>query len=178
MSPQNHNDPFATSFLAQACDRLAASAKLIEHCVGQLTDEQIWWRPTESQNAIGNLLLHLTGNLRDRILSLIAGQPSVRDRDAEFAHREHVPRDRLLAAFLEVVAECDAALGALTSAQLIEPRSYQGVNRRFELDVVGVIMHTLTHLAGHAQEIVFMTRLQLSDDYRYTSPEMKPAPQT
>lgn len=174
MSQPLDDSTLAASILAHARDRLAAAAQLVEHCVGQLNDAQVWWRPREPQNSIGNLLLHLTGNLRERILSLIAGQPSVRDRPAEFAHREHIAREQLLAAFRSTVAECDQALAGLTAAQLLEPRSYQGVNRRIDLDVVGVILHTLTHLAGHAQEIVFMTRLQLGDGYRYTSPAMQP----
>src|SRR5262245_29165669 len=48
----------------ELADELADALKRIEHCLAQLNDEQVWWRPTESMNSIGNLLLHLAGNVR------------------------------------------------------------------------------------------------------------------
>ena len=160
-------------FLAQAREKLAAAHQLIRHCAEQLTDEQIWWRPRESQNSIGNLLLHVTGNLHERIVSLIGGAPSRRDRLQEFAERERIARDELLRRLAEVVAECERVFGELPPTRLLEPRSYQGLNRRFDIDVLSVILNTLVHVAGHAQEIVFMTRLTLGDVYKFANPAGK-----
>ena len=36
--------------------------------------------------------------------------------------------------------------------------------------VLSLILRTLTHLSGHAQEILFMTRLQLRDKYQFKHP--------
>ena len=70
------------------CDELAAALGRVAHCLGQLTDEQVWWRPGPDRNAIGNLVLHLAGNLNQLIGSGVGGRPDDRDRPAEFAARE------------------------------------------------------------------------------------------
>src|SRR5262249_11157097 len=63
----------------------------IQHCLGQLTDEQVWWRPAETMNSVGNLLLHLAGNVRQWIVCGVGGGADSRNRPAEFAERRHVP---------------------------------------------------------------------------------------
>ncbi|HEY4308643.1 MAG TPA: DinB family protein [Pirellulales bacterium] len=107
---------------------------------------------------------------RERIVSVVGGAESVRDRAAEFAEHGPIARDQLLAEFQQSVADADAVLARLPPARLLEPRSYQGVNRQFDLDSMAVIFHTLLHTAGHAQEIVFMTRLTLGDVYKFANP--------
>src|SRR6185369_18003599 len=71
----------------------------IRECVDRLDDEQIWWRPNEASNSVGNLVLHLTGSLNHFLNRQIGGFEYDRDRAAEFAERRHVPKDELLAAF-------------------------------------------------------------------------------
>src|SRR5437763_5438710 len=82
--------------LNNACDR-------IKHCLRQLNDEQIWRRPHPSLNSIGNLTLHLCGNLRQWIVAGIGGAADIRDRPAEFAERGPVPKTDLLFKLEEVV---------------------------------------------------------------------------
>lgn len=50
--------------------RFDACVGQIVHCLEQLSEEQVWWRPHESMNSIGNLVLHLTGNIRQEIICL------------------------------------------------------------------------------------------------------------
>lgn len=168
-------DDFAigAAFLAEARDRLAAAHALLQHCAAQLNDEQIWWRPRDSQNSIGNLLLHITGNLHERIVSLVGGESSRRNRPQEFAERGPIPRNELLERLRQVVVQCDGILVNLSPGRLLEPRSYEGINQRFDLNVLGVILHTLLHMTGHTQEIVFMTRSILGDNYRFSNPAAK-----
>ena len=71
----------AEGFVAEARTSLETAFALIRHGVGQLDDEQVWWRPRDGMNSIGNLLLHLAGNLRQRFGSVIGGEPDDRDRD-------------------------------------------------------------------------------------------------
>ena len=65
-------------------DELAAALGRIAHCVGQLTDDQLWSRPTPAMNSIGNLMLHLAGYVRQLIVAGVGGEPDIRDRQAEF----------------------------------------------------------------------------------------------
>ena len=41
----------------------------LKECVAPLTDEQVWWRPNQASNSIGNLLLHLDGNVRQWLVT-------------------------------------------------------------------------------------------------------------
>jgi hypothetical protein len=135
----------------------------IKHCLGQLDDAQVWWRPHESMNSIGNLVLHLCGNLRQWVVSGVGDAPDVRDRPAEFSERGPIPRDELIRRLDAVAAEAEAALAALDESSLLEPRRIQG----FDETVMAAVWDSLTHLSGHTQEIVYVTRLQLGDRYQF-----------
>jgi uncharacterized damage-inducible protein DinB len=151
------------AFVAQARRRLAASRDRIKHCVEQLDDAQVWWRPQESMNSIANILLHLCGNLRQWISSGIGGAADVRDRPKEFSERQPIPRRELLRRLEEVIGAADRVLAGLTDDALLEPRRIQG----FDETVLSAVFDTLAHLSGHTQEIVYITRAQLGDAYQF-----------
>jgi hypothetical protein len=153
----------ASAFIAQARQRLAADIERIKHCVEQLDDAQLWWRPQEPLNSIANLLLHLCGNLRQWIISGVGGETDTRDRPREFAERAAISKGELIGRLETVVAQVDAVLAGLEGARLLEPRRIQG----FDETALSAIWNSLNHLGGHAQEIVYITRLQLGDRYRF-----------
>src|SRR5262245_65982024 len=90
------------------------------HCVNQMSDDDLWWRPNEVSNSIGNLVLHLSGNLRQWIVSSVGGASFKRDRDAEFAARGPIPRAELVASLKKAVEEVDAVLATLSTGRLLE----------------------------------------------------------
>jgi hypothetical protein len=142
---------------------LAEGMRKIEHCVGQLNDEQVWWRPRPEMNSIANLMLHLSGNLRQWIVAGLGGAKDVRNRPLEFSDRSDRKKAELLAILKTTVTEADAVLAKLTAEQLILPRRIQG----FETNVIGAIMDTIPHFRGHVQEIIHITRQQLGEKYRF-----------
>lgn len=151
----------------------------IRHCLGQLSDEQLWHRDGDQFNSIGNLLLHLTGNVRERMLSVVGGEPADRDRDAEFAERGPMPRQRVLAPFEEVMRRTDELLASLPADRLLEMRRFRMLRGDVDARVLTVILQTLVHLSGHSQEIVALTRRELGDAYRFLlSPPKKCSPAT
>src|SRR5205823_8124238 len=77
----------------------------IRECLAKLDDEQIWWRPNESSNSVGNLVIHLAGSLNHFLNRQLGGFDYDRDRAAEFAERRHIPKDELLATFDEMVSK-------------------------------------------------------------------------
>ncbi len=84
------------AFIARSQHHLAEDfLPKIERCLGRLTDEQIWWRANEQSNSIGNLLLHLSGNVRQWIVCGLGDATDSRDRDSEFAQRTQIPRAEL-----------------------------------------------------------------------------------
>ncbi len=155
------------AYLVESRRQLTTCADTIRHCVNQLDDAQVWWRPNERMNSIGNLLLHLTGNISQRMLSLIGGEPDARNRDQEFAERQAISKTQLLAAFDEVIRRTDAMLASLPTERLLETRRYRMLVGEVEGTLVRLILQTLVHLGGHTQEIVAFTRLQLGDRYQF-----------
>jgi hypothetical protein len=149
------------ALLDVARNQMAERAQRIEHCVGQLSDDQLWWRPLEGMNSIANLLLHLGGNMTQWILSGVGGEPDHRYRPGEFADRSFAPKAEVLEGFKAVVARVDTLLAEFDETRLLEPRRIQG----FEETVLSALWHCLEHLGGHTQEIICLTRMQLGDRY-------------
>src|SRR5262245_49185152 len=118
--------PVGAAYLAASRHRLAQCVARIRHCMQQMSDQQVWWRPRESMNSVANIVLHLCGNLRQWIISGVGGAPDTRNRPQEFAERRFVPGAELLARLEEVAAEADAVLAGLTDADLLQPRRIQG----------------------------------------------------
>ena len=100
----------ARQFSLESQRHLDEALRKIEHCVRQLTDDDVWWRPSEEMNSIGNVMLHLSGNVRQWIVSGVGGAPDVRDRPAEFAERQPIARTELMAKLRATVDEAKAAL--------------------------------------------------------------------
>jgi hypothetical protein len=147
----------------EAGRELNEAMKRIEHCLRQLTDEQVWWRQSESQNSIGNLILHLCGNIRQWLICGVGGEKDQRNRAAEFAERRMVPTAELLAVLRQTVAETATALANISPAQLLRVRRIQG----FEETALGAIFHAVPHFRGHTQEIIYRTRCLLGDKYQF-----------
>jgi hypothetical protein len=164
-------DELAAAVGTAATDELDSALNRIKHCLGQLSDEQVWWRSQPQLNSIGNLILHLCGNVRQWVVSGIGRAKDIRHRPAEFAEHGPIPKADLIHKLDAVVDDAKAVLGRLTAGQLLEPRRIQGA------DVTGLaaIFDSIPHFRGHTQEIVSMTRLQLGDAYKFawtpTTPE-------
>jgi uncharacterized damage-inducible protein DinB len=147
----------------ETSDELDEALRKIKHCVNQLTDDQVWWRPSESMNSVANLLLHLCGNLRQWIVSGVGGTADIRERQKEFDQRGSTPRTELMQQMESAVADAKRTLSGMSAEELLRIRPVQGN------DVSGMqaILHSVSHFRGHTQEIVHMTRCQLGDSYEF-----------
>ena len=126
----------------------------IRAAVASLTDEQIWWRPNESSNSIGNLLLHLSGSLNLYLNRNIGGIDYARDRAAEFGERREIPKSELLAVFDDMVAKADRTFEALTDERLGEPSPEPKMHAIVFEDLLSVAVH----LANHTGQIVWIAK--------------------
>jgi hypothetical protein len=164
-------DALAATVGAAAAHELECALARIKHCFGQLNDEQVWRRPQPSLNSVGNLILHLCGNVRQWIVAGVGGAPDHRDRPGEFAERGPIPKDDLMARLEAMVVDAKCVLLGVDGRQLSDVRRIQG----FEVTGVAAIFDSVPHFRGHTQEIVHMTRLLLGDAYRFawtpTTPE-------
>jgi uncharacterized damage-inducible protein DinB len=158
------DDPLASrladDFLQVSRRRFAVRLERIEYCLGRLSDEHIWTRRHDGENAVGNLVLHLCGNVTQWIVGGVGGAPVTRDRDAEFARREPLPRSELVGRLQAVVHDADVVLAGLTSDDLIEPRHIQG----YDVTVQQAIYHVVEHLAEHTGQIIWATKGLTGED--------------
>ena len=99
MDDASRETSLGQNFVAETRQQLDASVSLIRHCFDQLDDSQVWWRPRDDMNSVGNLLLHLAGNLKQRFGSVIGGEPDDRDRFGEFTERGEIPKGDLQCKF-------------------------------------------------------------------------------
>jgi uncharacterized damage-inducible protein DinB len=154
----------ARAFIASASQFLIGDyLPKIEHCLEKLSDEQIWWRANEESNSIGNLILHLCGNVRQWIISGIGFQPDARDRDSEFAQRDLVPRAELLTLLRSTLAEVQATLERVDPSTLLESRKIQGN----DVEILEAIFHVTEHFSMHAGQIIMLTKMHTSTDLRF-----------
>jgi hypothetical protein len=156
-------DELAAAVGTEAGNELTSALGKIKHCLALLTDDQVWWRAHPSLNSIGNLILHLCGNVRQWIVAGLGGASEIRDRPAEFAERGPIPKADLLRKLDVVVNEAKEVLDKLTVQQLLEARRIQG----FDVTGLKAIFDSVPHFRGHTQEIIGMSRLQLGDAYRF-----------
>ncbi len=135
----------------------------IERCVELLKDEQIWWRANPQSNSIGNLILHLSGNVRQWIVSGLGGAADSRDRGAEFAQRDVISREELIEKLKQTLGDADAALAKFDAEKLLDLQSIQGC----DVSALEAILHVVEHFSMHTGQIILMTKLQTATDLRF-----------
>ena len=160
-----------SEFIRFSIEKLDQLCVRIDACVARLTPEQIWSRGGENQNAIGNLLLHLTGNVRQWILSGVGGAPDVRERDEEFAAHDGGSPAELAANLKAVVKEAAAVIRELPPEQFLDKIVVQG----YQVTKMEAIFHVVEHFAGHAFQIMFATKLLTNQDLGFYAHLSRPA---
>lgn len=132
----------------------------IERVIAPLTPEQIWWRPNDASNSIGNLMLHLSGNVRQWVVGGVGRKDMTRDRDFEFSTREPLSAGELVARLRSAIDDACAVIERVTEAELAEPRTIQ----RFDTTVFGAIYHVVEHFAMHTGQIILLAKAQTGND--------------
>src|SRR5262249_16800142 len=113
-------DDLARAVRAEAAIELTEAHDKIKHCLGQLNDSQVWWRPQPTMNCIGNMILHLCGNVRQWVVAGLGGAADDRNRPAEFAERGPIPKSELSKRLESVVGEAKEVLDRLTALEMLE----------------------------------------------------------
>lgn len=150
----------SSEFLSQSIFRLEENTPRIEKCLELLTEEEAWQRPNSESNSIGNLILHLCGNIRQYIISSLGKNTDSRDRDLEFSQEGGLPKEELLRKLQIIIHESVQILSMIDAADLLEVKSVQG----FELSGIGIIIHVVEHYSYHTGQIAFYTKQLKSQD--------------
>lgn len=158
-----------TLFLNVSVNKLNQSVDRIATCLGKLSEDQIWARGHENENAVGNLVLHLCGNVRQWIVHGLGGQPDIRERDTEFAAAGGIDAAELIAKIRRTVEEAAAVLGKLSPEQLT--RTYQIQART--ASGVEAVMNVVEHFAQHTGQIIYATKNLTGQDLGLSMPRKR-----
>lgn len=126
----------------------------LREAVAPLTVEQIWWRPNEASNSIGNLLLHLNGNIGQWIVAAFNKNPDRRNRPAEFAAEGGLMAAELLDRLSATLDQVRAVLARLTPAELLARYQIQGYN----CSGLYAVYHVVEHFGLHYGQILYIAK--------------------
>jgi len=129
----------------------------IRDCLEMLSEEQIWWRPNEQSNSVGNIVLHISGSLNHYLNRGLGGFEYQRDRDAEFAERRAIPKDELRAIFDDMIEKAEQTLAAMTVDRLGDPSPEPRMSKL----VIDEVIAITSHIANHTGQIVWITKMLL-----------------
>ncbi len=132
----------------------------LQQCVRSLTPEQIWWRPNPACNSVGNLLLHLSGNVRQWLVASFNEEPDARNRPAEFSRTDGTGDVDPLAELTATMEEAEKVLRRLSEADLTRIYSIQG----YTVSGLGAVYQVLEHFGLHYGQIVFITKMLTAED--------------
>ncbi len=147
-------------FVQYSADKLTQLSSRIQDCLSRLTSEQIWARNSQNENAVGNLVLHLCGNLGQWIGTGVAGKTDHRVRDQEFAARGEISPGELAQRLASTVAEAAETIRGLSAERLAEQTSVQ----KYNVTVLEAVYHVVEHFSQHTGQILFATKLLTGQD--------------
>ena len=132
-------------------------------CLEQLTDDQIWWKPNKNSNSVGNIIVHVNGNLRQWVLSAIAGQPDERQRNIEFEMDGGISGTQLIEMLQATMREVSTALDEVVKIGILEIRPVQV----FEESILSIIVHVVEHTSYHTGQVTWITKMLVDGQLNY-----------
>src|ERR1700733_4124965 len=164
------NSEVASLFLDHSIRKLDDMTKCVESCFTRLNDQQVWQRQADHENAVGNLILHLCGNMHQWIMHGVGGNPDVRVREKEFSNGSDLTAAELLQLFRHTIAEANAVLAHLPHPRLVERTQPQGR----DVTVLEAIYQIVGHVQQHTGQIILLTKQMSQQDLDLTIPRPRP----
>ncbi|MBR9920273.1 MAG: DUF1572 domain-containing protein [Bacteroidetes bacterium] len=135
----------------------------IKKCLDQLSLTEIWYRPNENSNSVGNLVLHLCGNVRQWAISTLGKQADVRNRKAEFEERGPLAKQQLIMKLDKLEADLLPVLDALQPSDLAAEYRVQG----FRESGTAILLHVSEHFSYHLGQITYFVKMKKDIDVNY-----------
>ena len=156
------NDDGTRLLVSEIAARMRLLLERAQLCLDQLDDSQAWYRPNPESNAVGNLVLHLVGNLRQWILGGIGGVPDARDRPAEFAATTGLTTSALKALLSAAVEDSCRTIEGMPLARVTERKVIQGEDTTISYALVMAV----SHLGLHVGQMQYVAKMLLGSGYR------------
>lgn len=147
-------NPFAKEFIEQSIYRIDENAQRIKKCLQEIDELEIWKSPNKNLNSIGNLILHLCGNIRQYAISALGENEDIRERDKEFSTKEGLTKSELLNKLNITISWAIGIIKNINEDKLMKIYSVQG----FGLSGIGIIIHVTEHLSYHTGQIAFWVK--------------------
>jgi uncharacterized damage-inducible protein DinB len=135
-------------------EKIRENTDKVLRCLSDFSDTEIWERPSTASNSMGNLILHLCGNITQYILSALGGREDRRERDKEFGATGGYSKDQLLNQLVQTTKEATTIIMDLDPNEFLKVRSVQG----FLLTGIGIVVHVTEHYSYHTGQIAFQTK--------------------
>ncbi len=154
-------------FLDYSVRKLTQMTGNVDACLGHLSDEQVWRRSAAHENTIGNLVVHLCGNMRQWIMHGVGGHPDVRTRAAEFSASEGFTVKQLSELFRTTVEDAKGVIASLPPEKLLDRTDPQKMG---EVSVLEAIYQVVGHVQQHVGQIILLTKQLAAKDLDLTIP--------
>jgi uncharacterized damage-inducible protein DinB len=154
-------------FLDYSVRKLTQMNGNVGACLSKLNDQQVWQREAAHENTVGNLVLHLCGNIRQWIMHGVHNDPDVRTRDAEFSANEGMTAKQLAELFSKTIAEAKGVIGSLPPARLVEKTDPQKLGA---VSVLDAIYQVVGHIQQHVGQIILLTKQMTGSDLDLSIP--------
>lgn len=144
-----------SEFVKNARDRMDQSNRMIGICLQSLSEDEIWNKPNDSSNSIGNLIVHLCGNITQYIISSLGNKEDLRDRDKEFSSQETLSKKTLIEKLTQVTEEAKSVVVAASIKEFIDIRPVQA----YSFSGIGNVLHAVEHFSYHTGQIALLTKI-------------------
>jgi len=135
----------------------------IEKCLGLLTEEELWYKPNANSNSVGNIILHLCGNVRQWLGAGLGNLPKIRRRDEEFSTKGGFNKKELLEKLKEVQKMSEEVLAKLTPDDLLATHEVQV----YQETGLSILVHVTEHFSYHVGQITYFVKAKKDLDTGY-----------
>ena len=146
---------------------ISESLPRLQKCLSELTEEEVWRRPNENSNSVGNLILHLTGNVNQWIVSTLGGEPDNRKRQQEFDEQGPIATEKILGDLQIVMTNADKVISTLKPEELTQIKNVQGDSET----VMAILIHVTEHFSYHTGQVSYIAKAQKNLDLNYYKDE-------
>jgi uncharacterized damage-inducible protein DinB len=144
---------------------LEESIPRILKCLDYLSENEIWQSPNTNSNSIGNLVLHLEGNVTQWFIAPFQGLPDKRNRRLEFLPQQHIPKEVLCEKLNQLSKKITTTIQLLNKEKLVENYTVQG----FQENGLSMVIHVIEHFSYHVGQITYQTKALKNIDIGYYS---------
>ncbi len=152
--------PEIREFAEQIARHMEMNTPRIEKCLAELSETELWQRPNPGSNSVGNLLLHLCGNITQYVLCSLGGLPDHRVRDAEFSAEAGPGKAELYEKIQKTVQQATQIIRNASQEEMLRVRTVQG----FEMSGIAISIHVCEHYSYHTGQIAFWVKLLKNKD--------------